>query len=388
MDPDVELVAALKAGPRQFERVRSARLAQNRGLQLNGADLTGIRRRGVDLSSAIMQDADLSGSDLSGANLDNANLSGAVLGEANLSGASLDEANLAGALLRGADLTRANLVRANLSRADLHRANLAEANLTEANLSDADLHGARLAGANLTRALMERSDLDTSDISDSNFFEARMNEVSMSEIIGATGASNLETTSVHRDARYFEHCRRGFWERRCDWEALRNMGKLPLFGISYTSLLLIPLLLYLLALYNSKVKVVAHWANLAHEKARTLPGDPLREFVKVVRAKLRPEPIPSLSFILLISTLLLAVASTIFILFCPSRIKEFTRDVWCDQLGRSLLHYWPLSWRHRPLRIICGICYLLGGLGALWVIVVKVVKAGHFIWFNSHFSLW
>ena len=73
--------------------------------------------------------------------------------------------------------------------------------------------------------------------------------------------------------------------------------------------------------------------------------------------------IRDLSLVLLVSTVLLAIASTLYTFFSPSRIKEFSRDQWCDQLGRSLLHYWPLAWQHRWMRLICFACYTLGGIG-------------------------
>jgi hypothetical protein len=56
------------------------------------------------------------------------------------------------------------------------------------------------------------------------------------------------------------------------------------------------------------------------------------------------------------STILLAVGSTLYTFFCPSRIKEFSCDQWCDQLGHSLLHYWPLAWKHRYIRLTCAAC--------------------------------
>ena len=89
--------------------------------------------------------------------------------------------------------------------------------------------------------------------------------------------------------------------------------------------------------------------------------------------------IPRLSFILFVSTILLAVGSTLYTFFCPSRVKEFSRDQWCDQLGRSLLHYWPLAWKHRYLRLACAACYALGGAGALWVLGTKVWQTARFI---------
>jgi hypothetical protein len=92
--------------------------------------------------------------------------------------------------------------------------------------------------------------------------------------------------------------------------------------------------------------------------------------------------------VLLVSTVLLAIASTLYTWRCPSRIKEFSRDQWCDQLGRSLLHYWPMAWKERGVRLFCAACYLLGGGGALWVLGNKVVETAQFIVKHSTLPWW
>ncbi len=153
------------------------------------------------------------------------------------------------------------------------------------------------------------------------------------------------------------------------------MGRLSLFGLSYSALILIPIVFYGLALYNDKINLVCTWA----EQFTALPDHPLRRLAPFLLERLHPHPIPSQSFLLLLSTLLLAVASTLYAFFCPSRIKEFSRDQWCDQLNRSLLHYWPFVWKHRYIRLACAACYALGGAGALWVLGIKVWQTALFI---------
>ncbi|SNS10023.1 WD40 repeat [Streptosporangium subroseum] len=83
------------------------------------ADLRGANLRGEDLSSRDLREVDLTGADLTDATLVGTDLSRAVLRGARLTGARLDEAKLTGADLRGADLTRARLARADLRDASL-----------------------------------------------------------------------------------------------------------------------------------------------------------------------------------------------------------------------------------------------------------------------------
>ena len=246
------------------------------------------------------------------------------------------------------------MVKANLSGVKLVHADLSRANLVEANLSSADLRDATLHKADVSRA---------------DLFHAILGGAFLAEVVGAHQAYGLETvefnpdpnTFIPRDdARYFEACHRPWPEHWVDWERLKVAGRLPLFGVSYTVLILIPMIFYGLALYNDKIDLVRAWA----EQAVTSPDHPLHRLAPLILERLHPRLIPSQSFVLLASTVLLAIASTLYTLRCPSRIKEFSRDQWCDQLGRSLMHYWPFAWKHRYIRLVCAACYALGGVGA------------------------
>jgi hypothetical protein len=245
-------------------------------------------------------------------------------------------------------------------RLDLH-----EVSLGEANLGGADLYGANLHGASL--------------------YEADLSGAIVGGVHGAHRAGSIETTRLREgDAQYFETCRRPWPERWFDWERLRVVGRLPLFGISYTALILIHIIFYGLALYNDKVELIRAWADLAG----ALPDHPWHRLALLIRDRLHPRPLPSQSLLLLVSTVLLAAGSTLYTFFSPSRVKEFSRDQWCDQLSRSLLHYWPLAWKHRYIRLICAACYALGGAGALWVLGTKVGRTAVFIWRHSAWSWW
>jgi hypothetical protein len=317
------------------------------------------------------------------------------LREADLSGASLSKVELHGAIPRGVRLSVANIRRpilrgvrfsvANLGGADLSEANLSRTNLSGADLSRADLSGADLSRADLGGADLSEANLSRADLSKANLSEADLSEAVLDSVQGAHHAHGLETAWLNRgDVRYFETCNRSWPEHVFDWERLRIVGRLPLFGISYTALILIPIVFYGLALYNDKVELIRAWAD----QVIASPDHPWQRLAPLVLERLHPRPIPHQSLLLLISTVLLAAGSTLYTFFSPSRIKEFSRDQWCDQLGRSLLHYWPLAWKHRYIRLICAACYALGGAGALWVLGTKVWHTAVFIWENSTWAWW
>jgi hypothetical protein len=278
------------------------------------------------------------------------------------------------------ELYEADLSRANLTGANLNGANLSGAKLRNANLSQATLSGADLAGANLCKATLRDADLGGANLAQATLTEAELARANLSLVRGSHQARDLETVRLKEGhALYFERCHRPWPEHRLDWERLRVVGRLPLFGASYTALILIPLVLYGQALYNRNIDLVHAWAK----EAITSPEHPLHRLAPLILERLHHLPIPRLSFILFVSTILLAVGSTLYTFFCPSRIKEFSRDQWCDQLGHSLLHHWPLAWKRRYIRLTCAACYALGGFGAACVLVWKLWKTGVFIWMNT-----
>jgi hypothetical protein len=227
---------------------------------------------------------------------------------------------------------------------------------------------------------MHNANLAEANIAYASFLEADMREANFRGVTGIKHARHLETVRLRGgDVKYVETCKRELPEWWCDWERLRTMGRLPLFGASYAALILIPIFYAGLAFYNEKVDMVRAWAATA----LTTENQPLKIIAQLVHDRLHAQPLPDLSLILLVSTFLLAVASTIFALGCPPIIKDFSRSQWCYGLNRSLLHYWAYSWKRRWARLPCIVCYVVGGLGALVVIGTKVYSAAMFILRNT-----
>ncbi len=186
-------------------------------------------------------------------------------------------------------------------------------------------------------------------------------------------------TARAADVHYFDSIIVPDFEKRLSWERIRWLGRLPLFGASYSALIAIPFLYYLLDMFNRRVDVVRAWASqeLANNGDHALTA-------RIVLDHFHREPIPSPSLCLLISTILLGIGATIFALACPPRVREFSLDQWRDQLGHSLIHYLPLAWWHRWLRISCLACYVLGGVGVSFVIGSKLWNVFLFIVDNDY----
>jgi uncharacterized protein YjbI with pentapeptide repeats len=434
-------IGSLTAGSEGINRARAA-LPPGAVLEFTEANLSDLRLHGLNLSQAIFSGANLAGVDLSSAHLHNANFAGANLSGSNLSDADCNSANFRSADLRGATVTsrtifksavfqeakfdvelihRANMKGANLVSLDLTGIDLSGCDLSEAIIQSADLSGAvlsdarliktdlrssflrqtifhkadlsgaicvasDLSGADLTGAKLERADLSLARLNGAiirrtDFYEANLNQASMERVVGARPAQNLLTAQTER-VLYFETAVRDWPERWLDWEAIRIVGRLPLFGASYTGLILIPAYVYFLQIYNDKIEAARAWIAHTAGTSNGIPG----AAGNAVLDHLHPETVPDSFFWLFLSTFCLAVASTIYAGVCPSRIKEFSRDQWCDELGHSLVHYWPEAWKWRTARLVCAALYAAGATGAVLAIGPKLWRTA-VVLFQSEFLL-
>lgn len=341
------------------------------GLLLTRADCTGAKFDGATLSNVTFTQCELASASLRGISVPQLNRAPRRLtfNHCKLDQTDFSNANISEAWFSNSDIAQSNFDGVNIERAGLYTSNfrntcLANCNLTHAEIRSSHFNRCNLTLTNLTRSHLKDMHLCDSDIQGANFNEAEIEGGTWQDNLNLEKAAHLEKALVDKEPLYVRDTPLPWRESLCDWEKLRTFGRMPLFGLSYSVLILIPSYCYLLAWYNSQIAQLREWEG---------PG---KEWVW---NHLHPLPMPSLSLLLLGSTLLLAIASTLYTLFCPSRIKEFTKDVWCDQLRHSILSYWPLAWRHRTIRLVCGACYIVGGTGAIYVLIIKVSKAGLFI---------
>jgi hypothetical protein len=144
----------------------------------------------------------------------------------------------------------------------------------------------------------------------------------------------------------------------------------------------IPFFFYVLEIYNDKVGLLRSWAGDAIGRV----GMDQTALAQTVLQRLHPLPVPELSALLLVSTILLAIGATIYALACPSRVKEFSLDQWRYQLGLSAVHYLTEAWRRRRLRVATLAFYSLGGLGAAIVLLSKLASVTAYLLKNQAWS--
>jgi hypothetical protein len=337
-DAAIKLLKSGQTGVAQWHR-QWAQTPKHTSADFAGVDFAGDDLSGVNLSGDNLSRADLNGTNLNGARLIRANLSGANLSKARLHGADLSEAELVGADLSGADLSSAVLIGANLSKAQLHRANLSEAKLGGANLSHADLQGANLASATCdyvqfigTRGLYGRHRIRL--------------------------ASPLEGDD---DAIYSYR-----WDQ-VSWGLIRTVGSLPLFGISYFGI-------FSIWLWASGTEYVNRLIRSL--KQPNVPDDlawlgPWLDGIPYV-------PLPGYMGYTLTALLLLAIAATLYKLFCPGEVQESSETRWVVELNQPVIFYRALSYRHLLIRWASALCY---GIGGPWVLYLLARRISETVWY-------
>jgi len=392
-------------------------------------DLSGARLVASDFTGARFESADLSKANLAGARFTNATFAQATLsgatgndptGSAGANGTDFDLSTWVGVTAIGADFPGSSFQGTTISGGSVSRSNLERAKCSNAiwidiqirdsqfsyaimasgkynqcdmtgtlfrwaNLSGAELVRSRLCRVDLFRAGLSNSRLDEADVAGADFHEADINDSLWQDIQNLAGARNLPTTRIAdgHDPKYVDTYAPPFFERWCSWEKIRTFGRLPLFGVSYAAVILIPTYIYFRAWYNTQAAAVRHRLGAVEAKADAAGLEETSEKIVALSTQVHDLPMPSWSLITFISCVLLAVASTLYAIWCPSRIREFTRDVWRDQLRKPLIHYLPFSWQRRWLRVTCMLCYVVGGGLAVIVLVRKLGSAGLYIWEHS-----
>ncbi|KYK50147.1 hypothetical protein A1D31_39335 [Bradyrhizobium liaoningense] len=374
------------------------------GADFSDARLLSANLNGAKLDSARFERSNLSDADLSYTDLRRANFSGATLARTKLEGAVLDECNfrnakfegapfsegtdLSGCIFLGANLNDCKLPRIRFEGCDLSYSTFRSANctdssfdgadLTETDLSHATLHRCSFRLAGLKGANLRSARLDGADFGKAKFLENFVDGASFNEVSGLHRAERLETVRIGEVLpRYLDTVIVPRIDRWLSWERLRVTGKLPLFGASYSALLAMPFFFYVFELINGKIEQLRNIAA-------TMPADgTLAPLARAILLHIHKEPVPDLSKLLFLSTIVLAIGATIYAIGCPGRVKEFSKEQWQDQLKQSLIHYLPFSWSTRPARIICALAYAVGGTGVLFVLLTKIYNALVFLWQNS-----
>ena len=284
---------------------------------------------------------DLRGADLRGVSFPAGNLQNGHLEGANLSQAGLHRADLSHAHLEGATLTFANLQGATLNAAHLERADLTGAHLETAIL---DLEKASLARANLTNSVLSAAHLAGADLWAIEYGSEHRSLDDGSETIDCGLRNGLH------------------------WGLLRSIGKLPLFGVSYVSLIFSVVVVNGTGFLNRYLPAWLEWGSDLMRRA-----DLVRPGFEPPRLPLVPTPERMRD--ILLASVFLVIGTTFYKLVCPSRVQTFSETEWVEAHGRARLQYFAKSWSRKWAQWPTLIFTTGGGVWGLWIVLEQLFGA-------------
>jgi hypothetical protein len=130
----------------------------------------------------------------------------------------------------------------------------------QVNFSNCVLKGTKFNSCHIKDCTFDGSDWDGCDFQEAIFEANRLGKIK-----NANKASNLHSVTVPLvgiDQSKFETAVKS-WPMWVDWERLSTVGKLPLFGVSTTALVAMPVYFYFLTHYNHSLGVLQKNINSA-----------------------------------------------------------------------------------------------------------------------------
>ena len=372
---NAEHIQIIQRGPEAIQQWRAEN--PNENLDLQGAELNPSA-----IQNLILQEADLRGANLEGARIENVQIEGANFTGANLRRAFIDTMNGDRVKFDGAQMEKCemkgrfpsasfistNLIESTLedvqlNNTDMKNVILISANLKKANFSQSILDGADLTGADFSWAMLNYTKLSDANLDHANFYEAQLSSAEFRNTKNVDKAQNLGTIKAASDIEYFYTLKFSRINTYISWEKLRTFGRLPLFGASYTALIVMPFVFYVIGFYNSKINTLIDFT-----KSQTNAPDTSRFILEHIS----PEAYPAFSLGIWLSAFFLAIASTLYNVRCPSKVKEFSCDQWRYQLQHPVLQYMSDAWKNKFSRIISATFYVVGGAIAAVIILIKM----------------
>ena len=92
-------------------------------------------------------------------------------------------------------------------------------------------------------------------------------------------------------------------------------------------------------------------------------------------------PLPRDMGFTFIALFVLAVAATLYKVFCPTQIQESSEIRWVHEVKQNFLTYYSLSYSQFSIRWLTAICY---GIGSPWILFLL----GRRMWMTMSTLLW
>mgnify|MGYP001468122232 CR=1 FL=1 len=324
-------------------------------LNVTNTTLTEPNFSGLDLNQADFRHATLEKPNFANTTLRNAPFTDATIRGGCWDGASIHDVLLQSTTLNGVVLARVKSIRlgrfelsqftsCSLRGLDLSGARFDSARLTDTDLADARLPNATLTGVALTNCDLRGANLNGAELTNTTWYGCQID--ARTSFRGTIWRPQHDAANDGVDALDLPQYRRAL-----NWEVLRILGRVPLFSGAY-------LLLTVALSVSSAISLLNDWLD----SSGFLGTD-------------APIPFPDRLSILLLGSATLALGATLFEFACPSRVKEFSKTRWVEELRRPGMLYVSETLQ-RPLANGIALVFTCVGAGLLsWLFLDRLASA-------------
>ncbi len=267
--------------------------------------------------------------------------------------------------MRGCSAEHLNFNDGLIRHVDLRGAVLSGSNLRDPfNLVGSELQFADFSGLHLEALASKPNELN---LSHCRFDRCVINDVRFDNfiLIGAKGLWGPNKAMISPDCKGQEWAIYRYSRDYLSWEALRSIGQIRLFGVSYAAFIGLVLFSQIARAYKTWVQALL-----------STPEESLRH---ALGSRLPPLDVHWHFAVLLAAIALLSIGATVYAVRCPDIVKEYSHAKWWRELGKPFAEYASAKYSRSISRYIAGVAYGLGIFMTLGYLAWRGVLA--LLWF-------
>lgn len=326
------------------------------GLDLTGADLSGAKISKGNLMKTILTGANMKNCIIKSTNMQQATLSNAVLDGSTLHSINCPMINLENVSLIGCEIKHLTTSRARLRKASFSSSTMRNCSFSDSTMNYTNMRGCTIAGTHFRDTTLKYASLRDAHINDSTFMGCTFTGVDIQSIHGAHGSHHATFSGLIGEESLIYKASKA----SATWSVLRFLGALPLFGFSYSAVIFLCVWIKVVQSVNGYIESVrGSELTTRHSWVAELPEIELPEHMGYT----------------LVSLLVLALATTLYKVMCPSIIQESSPTRWAIDLGQPLIVYRAQECAWGYLRYAVLAMYIVGVTWTLYNFAMRLMEA-------------
>lgn len=253
--------------------------------------------------------------------------------------------------ISGSSFKKTKLVNVVFQSCTIRAADFSDSKLDDVKFEKCNLYGSKLEKSVFNKVSIDDSELNRVDFSYATIL-AEFNGCDFSQtkwlktVIGSrTSFNNITFNKGHLVQNDFSE---QIIRSKLSWSTIRFMSTFPLFGVSWAALLFSLIMVNTIEVINTS------------------------QFIQFIKY---PIPIPNDTLTIIVSAMMLAMGTTLYKIFCPHRIQEFSETEWVEAQHHPRILYIEKDLKHFDWYMLSLFFLSVGGLIALCLAGHRLVMA-------------